>query len=665
MLNPGRAWLNRPMIQTTIPLRRLRYDTGTLQAQATCTFLGALVRGKIMVMRKKSLIRTLVLMVIGLIVFGPAPHSFAQQQGANEPEDFFEMSIEELMEVEVEVTSSARRPQRLARAASAVYVITAEDIRQAGVTHLGDLMRLVPGMDIAQFESSGFAMSVRGLARPVSPRIQILQDGRHLYDAGMGGMKFETYPIFLENIERIEVIRGSGGVIWGVNAMNGVINIITKKSADTQGGFAYGGFGNKEFDRGFLRFGGTNGPLSWRGTTGAFHHGKDAEPHQAFRATGRADLKLSNDTTLTFSGGHQNNTESEGPHQMNYMNLLWQKKLDDESSIQVRWSETYSQDFHNEHSMRTREDMLEMQHYFVSGIHSIVWGSDYTRDIGHMYHWRPDSFANDQLSAFIEDEITLADNLWFTIGNRQHYNELTHHDWAGRAALVWEIAPRHFIRGAVSRSFRRPIFSEEFDYTAGTILGNDSLRNERLVSYELGYRGKLKDNLELNVEGFVNKHKDLIGKKGSSPAVWNNVLDVTTYGIETAIDYRPFKWWLVRGFHAYEHQTDEKNLNDSNTGKLSVCTVPKHKLGLTNRFYLDKSTILNTQLYWSDTFFNLNDPGERVDPYFRFDIRLGKTFWNDNAELAFGIKNLTDQSHSEGGNYEVPRQVYFQFFYRF
>ncbi len=204
-----------------------------------------------------------------------------------------------------------------------------------------------------------------------------------------------------------------------------------------------------------------------------------------------------------------------------------------------------------------------------------------------------------------------------------------------------------------------------FEYILGMSLGNDSLRNERLVSYELGYRGKLKDNLDLNVEGFVNKHKDLIGKIGSSPARWDNVLDVTTYGIETAIDYRPRDWWLVRGFHAYEHQTDEKNLNNADTGNLSAWTIPKHKVGLTNRFYLDKSTTLNTQLYWSDTFFNNEHPGERVDPYFRFDMRLGKTLWNDNAELAVGVNNLTDHFHSEGGETEVPRLAYLQFFCKF
>ncbi|MFQ6034934.1 MAG: TonB-dependent receptor plug domain-containing protein [Sedimentisphaerales bacterium] len=479
-------------------------------------------------------------------------------------------------------------------------------------------------------------------------------------------MKFETRPLFLENIERIEVIRGAGGVIWGVNAMNSVINIITKRSADTQGGFVYGGFNNKEFEQGLLRFGGTNGPLSWRGTMGGLDHGDDPEhSHRAFQATGRADLKLGNDMTLTFSGGHQNSTGDHGPHSMQYINSIWQKKLEEGSSIQIRWSESFHHD-RFEALMRTREDMLEIQHHFTSDIHSIVWGADYTRDTGHTKHWRPDSFANDQASAFIEDEIALADNLWLTIGNRQHYNELTHHDWAGRVVLIWKIAPEHFIRWAVSKSFRRPLFSEEFDYRDnGKTLGNDSLRNERLVSYELGYRGKLKDNLELNVEGFVNRHKDLIAKKGSNPAIWNNVLDVTTYGIETAINSKPFDWWLVRGFHAYEHQTDEKNLNDSDTGELSVWTIPKHKVGLTNRFYLDKSTILNTQLYWSDTFFSNKHPGETVVPYFRFDIRLGKTFWNGNAELALGINNITDQSHSEGGDYKVPRQIYFQFFYKF
>lgn len=128
------------------------------------------------------------------------------------------------------------------------------------------------------------------------------------------------------------------------------------------------------------------------------------------------------------------------------------------------------------------------------------------------------------------------------------------------------------------------------------------------------------------------------------------------------VNWKPRDWWLVRGFHVYEHQTNEDCINVSPTN-LHVWTVPKHKFGLINRFYLDDGTTLNTQLFWSDTFFNRTEA--RVETYFRFDIRLAKRIWNDAAELAFGVTNLTDHLHYEGGNYEVPRQFYVQFFYKF
>ena len=493
-----------------------------------------------------------------------------------------------------------------------------------------------------------------------------------------------------ENIERIEVIRGSAGVTWGVNAMNGVINIITKKAADTQGGFGYGGFGNRALQQGYMRLGGTDGQLSWRATTGVSNDrgfgsrgGKDVEDWlHGFQCTGRADLKLSDDTKLAISGGHKISTTGAAQrHSMEYMNLLWQKNLTDDSSLQVRLSENFYKRRATNFDLQTREDMLEVQHNFVSDIHNIVWGADYTRDIYSTHPTqtlieaaRPYRFHNDQVSGFVEDEITLAKNLWLTVGSRLHYNEITHYDWAGRVALVREMAPKHFIRAAISRSFRRPILSEEFSYkirTGETTVyrqGNDKLANEKLIAYELGYRGLLRENLELNIEGFVNKHSNLICLKSGK---WQNVLDTTTYGIETAVSWRPYNWWLVRGFYVYEHQTDENQLNETSTGSVQVWPVPHHKVGLTNRFYLDKSTTLNTQLFWSDTFFNRQTLANRtmVDPYFRFDIRLARRIWNDSAEIAFGVTNLTDHFHYEGSTdtdlSEVPRQIYMQFFYKF
>ncbi len=593
---------------------------------------------------------------------------------------------------EIIITSSARRPQPLNRATSAMYVITAEDIRQAGVTTLADLMRLVPGMDVAQQAGFTYAVSARGFAKAESQRLQILLDGMPIYNPFRGGVSFQFLPIFLDNIERIEVIRGSGGVVWGVNAMNGVINIISKKAADTQGGTIYGGFGNRSTQEGFLRLGGSDGRLYWRGTTGAFHnrglgsnHGKEIEDRfRAFQASGWGDVRLSDDTTLTFSGGHKHTStelSSTRPTQhdsIQYMNLLWSKQLDEESTLKIRWSENFYRRLMDRYNLRTREDMIEAEHSFVSDIHSIVWGADYTRDSfrswGGTYYdvTNPDGAHNDQASIFIEDEITLRDNLWLTIGTRQHHNELTHYDWAGRIALVWEVAPKHFLRAGVARSFRRPLFQEEFQNlrnhnNALKSVGLNSLRNERLVSYEIGYRGMMRENLELNVEGFLNKHKDLIGKrKSGSVNYWENSLDTTSYGVETAIDYKPCNWWLIRGFHAYEHITKENMLNQQSTGTLIVFTPPQHKVGLTNRFYLDETTTLNTQLYWYDTHFS--PQSNRIDPFFRLDVRLGKKLWNDSAEIAIGATNLTDQTHYEGDRDvtdEIPRIFYFQFFYEF
>ena len=593
------------------------------------------------------------------------------------------------------VTSSARRPQAMKQATSAMYVITKEDIRQAGVTKFVDLLRLVPGMDVSQNTGTTVAAGARGFAQGANRRMQVLMDGRPVYDPWKGGVDFELQPIFLEDIERIEVIRGSGSVTWGVNAMNGVINIITKKTADTQGRLIYGGFGNRELQEGFMRVGGVDGPLGWRGAAGAFHdnglgaNGGDDEADwfQAFQSTGRADIKLSDDTNLYLSGGHKLST---GPksnamqkHSIQFNNLIWEKTVSDESKIDLRWSESWYKREAVTFDLWTREDMLEYSQSYLLDDHAFVWGADFTRDTYKTQPTHtntdaadPDRNGNNQGSAFIEDEITLNDDLWLTIGTRQYYSQATHQDWAGTLALVWEFEKGHFLRSAVSRSFRRPMMSEEFTHTVSsttgkvTGLGNDSLSNENLVSYELGYRGQLKENLELNIEGFVNYHEDLIvsrkltaAENSARPDFFFNGMSIKTYGIENSIDWRPKNWWLVRAFYVYQHQTDEKQLNNTTTGKITMYSVPQHRAGLTNRFYFDDNTTLNTQLYWTDALY---DPASvHVDPYFKLDVRLARSFWNNNAEFAIGVNNLQEHFHQEKPGSEIPRQVYVQFFYKF
>ncbi|MBW8035081.1 MAG: TonB-dependent receptor plug domain-containing protein [Planctomycetes bacterium] len=583
---------------------------------------------------------------------------------------------------EIMVTSSARRPQPLYRASSAMYVITKEDIRQSGVTKIADLLRFVPGMDVSQRRPYEFAIGSRGFSKWSASRLQILLDGRPLYDSFQAGVNIDFHPIFLENIERIEIMRSPGGVVWGVNALNGVINIITKKAADTQGGLGYGGFGSHATQEGFIRYGGTEGPLSWRGTTGAFHdngfglnRGNDNTDYvQSFQSTGLGEVKLNDGSILSLSGGHKffsYGTGSSGSkhRSMQYTNLIWDKELDEDNSIQMRWSETYFKRDNLTQNIWTREDMLEFKHIAQRGIHNIVWGADYTRDAVRTRTTTtdilsPDRFRNDQASAYIQDEIALRDDLWLTLGYRGHHNELSHYDWAGNVALVHEIVPKHFLKAAVSRSFKRPSFLEEFADKSNE-RGNQNLRNEKLLAYEIGYRGQLRDNLELNVEGFINEHEDLIAKVSSLSNRYYNVHDITTYGLETAIDWRPKDWWLVRGFHVYEHQTEENKINVTATGKLGMNPVPQNKVGLTNRFYLDDKTTLNTRMFWTDTYGDSS--GNRIPRFLRVDFRLAKKIWDDNAEIALGVNNLTNGNHYEGGTLgaEVPRIVYAQFFLKF
>lgn len=653
--------------------------------------------------------------VLGFSIFLPG----YADTGSSQQADLFEMPIEQLMEVEI--TSSARRPQSINRASRAVYIITTDDIRQSGPVRIEDLFRMVPGMDVFRTKGLESIVGSRGYSKWNNERMQILLDGRPLYDPYLGGALFYLHPIFLDEIERIEVIRGSAGVAWGVNAMNGVINIITKKTSDTQGGLGYMALGNHQLRQDFLRYGGAEGPLSWRAMIGNLYgrgFARDQgirimDDYNAFQSTGRGELKLDKNTILTLTGGHQN--ASSNNETLDYFNLQWEKRLEDGSMWQLRWTESYifrhgctnyfsgsNNYLFNRADIRSREDIFEVQHNILFGRHNLVWGGDYSRDVyrssprNDQQNTIPEDFANDQVSMFIEDEIELADDLWFTLGGRGYYNELTHFDWAANLAMVWEFTPGHFLRGAIARAFRRPTMWQM--YRAGPLKydgyqlqgeGNDSLKNEKMISYEIGYRGHWSDTLAVNIEGYINKDEDMMAKhKGlleqSQPWLpgsdwveedwydkWDNIYDVTTYGLETSIEWEPKPWWLLRAFHTYIHQTRRNELTNWRTGETGIILNPKHRVGLTNRFNLDEVTTLNTQLYWTDTATPYYEyiPGK---PFWRLDVRLARRLWNDRAELAVGASNLLDRNHYEGGydwgtnRYnEVPRQFYVEFYCHF
>jgi iron complex outermembrane recepter protein len=317
--------------------------------------------------------------------------------------------------------------------------------------------------------------------------------------------------------------------------------------------------------------------------------------------------------------------------------------------------------------------MVEFQHTLAMDRHNIVWGADYTQDrfSTDADSTKPNSFKNDQFSAFIQDEITLRDDLWLTLGYRSQWNEVSHSDWAGNMALVHEVRAGHFLRASVSRAFRRPYMFESFAFRAnGKFTGNDDLLNEEMISYELGYRGQVTEKLEVNVEFFLNEYKDLIGTQTIAPTTSHyNSHDLRTYGVETSLAWHLKEWWLLRASHSFEYMEDEGSINDKSegVGRLGIWTMPRHKASLTNRFYLNDDITLNTQLFWSDKFRDRSPVPNDVPSYFRLDMHVTWEIWNDQAEISFGVTNLNDRSHYEGSQNlsEVPRIVYGQFQYHF
>jgi iron complex outermembrane receptor protein len=180
--------------------------------------------------RRRISLRAVEAVVCVTVLFSAVRPISAQQK----PDDFTSYSIEDLMNVKV--TSASKKEQPLSRVAAAMFVITQKDIQRSGATNIPDLLRMVPGLDVAQIDSNTWAISARGFNEEFSDKLMVMVDGRSVYTQTFGGVFWNVLDLPLEDIEQIEVIRGPGGSIWGANAVNGVINIITKKASETKGG---------------------------------------------------------------------------------------------------------------------------------------------------------------------------------------------------------------------------------------------------------------------------------------------------------------------------------------------------------------------------------------------------------------------------------------------
>jgi iron complex outermembrane receptor protein len=485
----------------------------------------------------------------------------AEPEVAAAPANLSTASLEELMDVRV--TSVSRGESTIGESPAAIFVITPEMIRRSGATSIPELLRMVPGMEVGHIDSSKWGVSSRGFNDRFAKHLLVQVDGRTVYTPVNGGVYWDTVDYHFPDIERIEVIRGPGGSVWGANAVNGIINIITKSAKDTQGFSLLAGGGTE--DRGFtsFRFGGSLGDNlqyrvygKWQEHEGGFNLDGDAQDDWRNGRVGfRLDWKPRTDDTITFQGDYyhgmlgrrdlraspetpppfiRTNTEDEEPSGGDLL-FRWTHELGKDSNWVLQAYYDYSKrrgtagtfDF----SVNTID--VDFQHQFPLGERQkVIWGAEYRLteiffvgtaagfDNGFAIGSGPYVQRN-LFSVFLQDEIQIVkDRLFLTLGSKFEHNEITGFEYQPTARLHWTPTKRQTVWAAVSRAVRTPTYLEnDFELSSLPIPGtaifprginNRDLDSEEVIAYELGYRAQATDKLSFDTALFFNRYDHLI-----------------------------------------------------------------------------------------------------------------------------------------------------------
>jgi iron complex outermembrane receptor protein len=472
-----------------------------------------------------------------------------------------DMTLEELMNLEV--TSVSKKTQNLSQAAAAVFVITQEDIRRAGATSIPEVLRMVPGVQVARIDANKWAISVRGFNLRFANKLLVLMDGRTLYTPSFSGVFWDVQDTVMEDIDRIEVIRGPGATLWGANAVNGVINIITKQAVDTQGALVSAGGGSDERGFGLLRYGGDIGKGEayyrvlakyfkrdgsvetsgrdtadeWEMTRGGFRLDWTGLEQNAFTFQGdyysgdEGEIVINKSITPSFNTTSQANQDVEGGHVLG----RWENTLSESSNLSLQFY--YDRNRRKLSFIETQRDTVDIdfQHRFPLGKrHDVIWGGGYrysTDDFKNisLVHIDPIGQDIDIFSGFIQDDITLIeDYLRLTLGSKFEHNDFSGFEYQPNTRLLWTPSQGQSLWASISRAVRTPSRAEQDFAVVVSVLGDSDPQNpfplplvttinnnknsesEELLAYELGYRWQTTSALGLDVALFYNDYDKLL-----------------------------------------------------------------------------------------------------------------------------------------------------------
>ncbi len=511
--------------------------------------------------QKSYLVRTVWVGLVILLYFS-AGAGLKSAEGSVPEIDFTQFSLEELKNVKI--SSASKMPERLSEVPAAVFVITQEDIRRSGATSIPELLRMVPGVQVARISATEWAVNIRGLNELFSNKLLVLIDGRSIYTNVFSGVFWDVRDTVLEDIDRIEVIRGPGASIWGSNAVNGVINIITKSARITQGGELTALAGTEE-GVGTVRYGDVIGADAfYRIFAKYFVRGKlfederdiQNDPSKSDWHSGRGGFRMDwrpNDgpDTFTFEGGafynrfenelerisfsstdlieEEETSRAEGGHFLS----RWQHRLSSTSATVLQFFYDYLDKDFDGGNVRTHTADIEFQHNFnFMSRNELVWGLNWrfiSDRFDESFDISTDPTSEDQnlFSAFVQDRIEVfPDRFSLVFGAKFEHNEYTGLDVQPTARFFWTPRPKHSFWGAISRAVRVPSRIEHDGVISGFVFppedsgfdrpvilqlrGEGGLEPETLIAYELGYRFQPAKPFWLNIATFYNDYDRLI-----------------------------------------------------------------------------------------------------------------------------------------------------------
>jgi iron complex outermembrane receptor protein len=618
------------------------------------------------------------------------------------PKDLGSTSIEDLMNIEV--TSVSRKEQKLSHIASAVFVITAEDIQRSGALNIPDVLRMVPGMDVAQRNGNAWAISARGLNQAFGNELLVLVDGRNVYSPTFGGVFWDVLDMPLENIERIEVIRGPGGSTWGANAVNGVVNVITKTAAKTPGALVVAGAGN--LDQGFAtsQYGASVGKnVDYRvftkfsnQTNMADLHGPDGgDGWHILRGGFRLDSRISSKDTLVTDGDIYAGREADPTLVLPSVTAPGEVKTFTQANLSgghlgADWTHIYSPRSESTLSFTyetyERGDVLgeerhtfylDFQHHIALGSrHDFVWGLGYRYSAsdshgGLTVSLDPPDLNAHLFSAFVQDEITLVPTkLALTLGTKLEHNNYSGFALMPSARVSYAIDSRRSLWAAVSRAVRTPAETDAalrvnfagFPGPGGVpalaaLIGNPFLKNEELLAYELGFRTSISDRISMDVAAFYNLYDHQVTTEPVTPFFEGSpfpphlVIPVTsrnfghgeTHGVEIGVNWKITDRWSLSPGYAFEriHMHTNPLSQDADTSAQTEGSDPHVKAQLRSHFSITPNVGWDVSAYYVDRLIAL-----RVPSYTRLDSGLT---WHAGERWALTVvgQNLLKEHHLE------------------